>query len=119
MVENKVEAFGHKMRELLSMERQAELDENSALLSHYSFKELEKRNMAVTKLFIKSVSTGVYGRFLVHLNRGSKNAQKDPEKASKSFQSGKLRTFSPGDIVGLFPADGSGRAPSNLTVGGG
>lgn len=58
-------------------------------------KELEKLNMAITKLFVKSVSTGVYGRVLVHLERGQR-------KQNAEFDNQKLRTFSPGDIVGLF-----------------
>ena len=34
--------------------------------------ELEKRNLAVTKLFVNHVATGVYGRVLLHLSRGTK-----------------------------------------------
>jgi hypothetical protein len=34
-----------------------------------SFKELEKLKMAITELYVKSVSTGLYGRVLVHLER--------------------------------------------------
>jgi hypothetical protein len=40
------------------------------LLAKFSFKELEKLNLAITKLYVKSVSTGVYGRVLLHLERG-------------------------------------------------
>ena len=53
------------MLELLEIERDAEVEETTALLTKYSFKELEKRNLAITKLFVKQVSTGVYGRVLV------------------------------------------------------
>ena len=31
--------------------------------------KLEKRNLAITKLFIKEVSTGIYGKILVSLER--------------------------------------------------
>jgi len=58
-----------KMKGLLEMERQAEIDESEALLAQCSFKELEKRNLALTKLFIDHVSTGIYGRVLLHLRR--------------------------------------------------
>ena len=58
----------------MEMERAGEMEESENLLTEYSFKELEKRNMAITKLMIKEVSTGIYGRILLHLNR-----QKKPE----------------------------------------
>jgi hypothetical protein len=31
---------------------------------------LERLNLAITKLFVKNASTGVYGRVLLHLERG-------------------------------------------------
>lgn len=55
------------------MERDAEVEETQELLAKYSFKELEKRSLAITKLFVKHVSTGVYGRVLVHLHRRTKD----------------------------------------------
>jgi hypothetical protein len=39
------------------------------MLSLYSFKELEKMDMALTKMKINSVSTGIYGRILLHLTK--------------------------------------------------
>jgi hypothetical protein len=81
------------MLDLLQQERDAEIEETAELLKTYSFKELEKRSLAITKLFVKSVSTGVYGRVLVTFNR-------------QSVSSGKLRIFSPGDIVGLYESGG-------------
>ena len=81
------------MLDLLTQERDAEIEETAELLKTYSFKELEKRSLAITKLFVKSVSTGVYGRVLVTFNR-------------QSVGSGKLRIFSPGDIVGLYESGG-------------
>jgi hypothetical protein len=57
------------MLDLLLIEREAEVEATTALISNYSFKELEKRNFAITKLFIRNVSSGVYGRVLVHFNR--------------------------------------------------
>ena len=65
---------------------------------------MEKRNLAITKLFIKHASTGIYGRVLLHLNRGTNKQSTATEESEKHLQS-KLRTFSPGDIVGLFQSD--------------
>ena len=61
--------FANKMNELMILERDAEIEQTSSLLSKYSFKELEKRNLALCKLEFKMISTGVFGRFLVHLVR--------------------------------------------------
>lgn len=72
MVDSIVNAFTSKMNDLLQMERESELEETANILSQYSFRELEKRNLAITKLFIKHVATGVYGRVLLHLTRGTK-----------------------------------------------
>jgi hypothetical protein len=57
------------MSRLLDMEREAELEESAALLSRFSVKELEKRDLAITKLWVKEVSTGIYGKILVSLER--------------------------------------------------
>lgn len=94
---DKVINFINKMKWLLNTEQQAEIEESASLLSEFSFKELEKRNLALTKLFIKHVSTGIYGRILLHLNRPNKEPKdKDEDTTSK------MRRFSPGDIVGIF-----------------
>ena len=95
---DKTMAFLQKMKALMEMERQGEMDESEMLLSDYSFKELEKRNKAITKLTIKEVSTGIYGRILLHLNRQKKPEQKKDEEEDTT----KMRKFSPGDIVGIY-----------------
>jgi hypothetical protein len=64
-----VDKFIGKMEMLMTLERNAELEETAGLLTRFSFKELEQRNLAITKLYIKEISTGVYGRVLVHLSR--------------------------------------------------
>ena len=94
---DKVLAFLQKMKALMEMERQDEMDESASLLSEFSFKDLEKRNMAITKLMIKEVSTGIYGRVLLHLSR-----QKKEQVAPTDDDGAKLRRFSPGDIVGIY-----------------
>ena len=66
---DKILAFIQKMKALMEMERQGEMEESANLLTEFSFKELEKRNLAITKLMVKQVSTGIYGRVLLHLNR--------------------------------------------------
>lgn len=53
----------------MDMERDAETEETTSMLEEFSFKELEKRNMALTKLYVSHVSTGIYGRILLHLER--------------------------------------------------
>ena len=68
-MEARVAIFKEKMQSLLLEERQTEVAETSELISAYSFKELERFNLALTTLFIKTVSTGVYGRVLMHLTR--------------------------------------------------
>jgi len=105
-----VTAFTSKMNNLLLIERDAETEETADFLSQYSFRELEKRNMAITKLFIKHIATGVYGRVLLHLCRGTKKGSIIPanqgaagkENADRDQPQVKLRVFSPGDIVGLY-----------------
>ena len=107
MVDTRIELFREKMQSLLLMERDAEVEETADLLSAYSFKELEKLNLALTKLWIKSVSTGVYGRTLLKLTR---TPHSDSNKATteKDGCFSKTRsTFGPGDIVGLYQAGGS------------
>jgi hypothetical protein len=83
----------------MELERGAEVSENEALLLGYSFRELEKRNLALTKMRINSVSTGVYGRILLHLSRFEDQAD----------EVGILRRFSPGDIVGVFQSGGGSK----------
>ena len=104
MVESSVSQFTGKMNELLELERTAEMEETALILHQYSFRELEKRNLAITKLFVKHVATGVYGRVLLHLTRVTRKGAAENSKnqnADEELQS-KLRVFSPGDIVGLY-----------------
>ena len=70
--------------------------------------------MAITKLFVKHVSTGVYGRVLLSLTRGTKRggandgaeeAKGDRANKQNDEVQSKLRVFGPGDIVGLFQSD--------------
>lgn len=108
MVESAVNSFTAKMNELLQLEREAEMEETATVLAQYSFRELEKRNLAITKLFVEDVATGVYGRVLLRLKRGTKNGAKqgsgaaEGKNARDSDDQSKLRTFGPGDIVGLY-----------------
>jgi DNA polymerase alpha-associated DNA helicase A len=98
MVDTTVHRFTEKMLSLLDLEREAELEESAMILSKYSLKELEKRDLAITKLFIKEVSTGIYGKILVTLERAKSAIEKDKEMDRES----KTRKFTPGDIVGMF-----------------
>ena len=79
------------MEKCLELEREAELEESANLLAKFSLKviiknyikyilqELEKRNKAVTKLFIKHVSTGIFGKSLLHLTRQKYEQNKQAE----------------------------------------
>lgn len=98
MVDIAVHRFTEKMTALLELEREAELEESAMLLSRYSLKELEKRDLAITKLFIKEISTGIYGKILVTLERAKSAVEKDREQERES----KTRKFTPGDIVGMY-----------------
>lgn len=81
------------------------------MLAQFSFKELEKRNMAITKLFIDHISTGVYGRTLLHLKRREQKKEGDGNEEKDDRDSvSKLRKFSPGDIVGVFQSQGQANA---------
>jgi hypothetical protein len=85
------------MTALLELEREAELEESAAILSRFSLKELEKRDLAITKLWVKEVSTGIYGKILVSFERRDKKKDDEDEEIES-----RTRKFSPGDIVGLF-----------------
>jgi len=91
----------------MELEKQSEMEETVEMLSDFSFKELEKRNLAITKLHITQVSTGIYGRILLHLTRKNEHQPKEGEKKS-SFRD-KFRKFTPGDIVGIFQSEGGGK----------
>ena len=78
MVESVVSAFTSKMNDLLLLDREAEMEETASVLAQFSFRELEKRNLAITKLFVKHVATGVYGRVLLHMTRGTKKGGELP-----------------------------------------
>ena len=126
MVENSVNEFTTKMKDLLQIEREAEIEETANILSLYSFRELEKRNLAITKLFVKHVATGVYGRVLLHLTRGTKKGaisdkaavNKHPKEEGSENPQQKLRIFSPGDIVGLYQSDRYNGASGGNSVDG-
>jgi ATP-dependent RNA/DNA helicase IGHMBP2 len=75
---------------------------------------LERLNLAITKLFVKSVSTGVYGRVLLHLERGQAKKTKSDEVGENQ----RIKTFSPGDIVGLFQSDRSAKGGEQEKVDG-
>ena len=64
-----IHRFTEKMAGLLEMEREAELEESAVLLNRFSIKELEKRDLAITKLWVKEVTTGIYGKILVSFER--------------------------------------------------
>ncbi len=78
---------------LLSLERQAEIDENEDLKRGCSISELEKRGVCISRLAIVSQSTGMFGRAMLVFESTRGNPGQRCLPASK---------FSPGDIVGLY-----------------
>ena len=102
-LDSTIHHFTEKMSGLLDLEREAELEESAALLSRFSVKELEKRDLAITKLYVKEVSTGIYGKILVSLERRyqTKKTAAADGGGDEEVES-RTRKFSPGDIVGLI-----------------
>jgi len=58
------------------------------MLTKYSFKELARMDLALVKLQFSSVSSGIFGRQLLHLQR--------TEKSERQTR------FSSGDTVAVF-----------------
>eukprot|EP00088_Acartia_fossae_P006397 TRINITY_DN12950_c0_g1_i6.p1 TRINITY_DN12950_c0_g1~~TRINITY_DN12950_c0_g1_i6.p1 ORF type:complete len:989 (-),score=212.71 TRINITY_DN12950_c0_g1_i6:60-3026(-) len=84
-----MDKFAERQKELLQMEREAELEESAALLQGLPLRVLCQRGLALQKLWLGSQKTGLYGRTVISLiNRNS-----------VEFPAHKL---SSGDIVGLI-----------------
>ena len=84
------------------MERDYETEETTSMLEEFSFKELEKRHMALTKLHVKRISTGIYGRTLLHLERITRKSKEDEAKSATKTDIYKICKMYPGDVVGVF-----------------
>uniref|UniRef100_A0A673N0P1 DNA-binding protein SMUBP-2 n=1 Tax=Sinocyclocheilus rhinocerous TaxID=307959 RepID=A0A673N0P1_9TELE len=101
-----VENFVSKTLELLQEEREAELEETRAWQENLSPKNLQHKGVYLLKLQIASQHTGMYGRLLVVF---------EPRKSiGPSILPS--NTFGPGDIIGLYQAEGQDQ-PSQLGSG--
>ena len=66
---SRMEEFVRKHKELLSLEREAEVEESKVAQETLGVKELERRGVRIAKLSVDSVKTGLYGRTLVKFHR--------------------------------------------------
>ena len=66
-----LEAFVSLQKELLEIEHKAELDQASEMASA-SVNSMEKKGMAVAKLFPVAMRTGMYGRTVITLQKNMK-----------------------------------------------
>lgn len=101
-----VENFVSKTLELLQEEREAELEETRAWQENVSLKNLQHKGVCLMKLQIGSQHTGMYGRLLVIF---------EPRKCI-GLSVLPSNTFGPGDIIGLYQAEGQA-LPTQLGSG--
>uniref|UniRef100_A0A9J7X404 DNA-binding protein SMUBP-2 n=1 Tax=Cyprinus carpio carpio TaxID=630221 RepID=A0A9J7X404_CYPCA len=101
-----VENFVSKTLELLQEEREAELEETRAWQENLSPKNLQHKGVYLLKLQITSQRTGMYGRLLVVF---------EPRKSiGPSILPS--NTFGPGDIIGLYQAEGQEQLGSGVVT---
>ena len=81
-----VDKFVSEQESLLALERSEELAQSAALLGGLDLRELVKRGVAVHKLCVQGVKTGLFGRTVVNLGA----AGKDKELPAHKVTSGKL-----------------------------
>ena len=86
-----MDKFISEQRRLLSLEREAELEQSRILQSSASVKELCERGVAVQRLVVQSQVTGLYGRLVICFG------------ARVSGQELPAHSISSGDILGLRP----------------
>lgn len=63
-----VEEFVGRLRKLVSVERDAEIDEESVYKANFSLKQLEQKGICITRLLVSEHRTGLYGRCLLMLS---------------------------------------------------
>ncbi|KAH9507926.1 DNA-binding protein SMUBP-2 [Bulinus truncatus] len=90
-----VESFVTKTLDLISKERDAEIEETQDLTERLSAKELQRRGICLLKLEIKSRRSGLYGRMVVAFGQKIGPGAKSVKVELPSHN------FTPGDIVGL------------------
>ena len=95
-----MEEFVSRQKELLALEREAELEEAAQLLEGVPLRELCQRGLALQRLSIAATRTGLYGRTLVTFT---------------SVSEFPAHTITSGDIVGVRDK-GLGSSFSSYTV---
>ena len=78
-----ISSFVKKQLKLLDLERNAEIEESVDARRSGNIKELEKRGICVTKLYITSECTGLYGKHLVNFGRGRERKSKGKGKTKQ------------------------------------
>ena len=81
-----MEKFVTRQKELLALEREAEVEEAALLLERVPLRDLCQRGLALQRLAVASVRTGLYGRTLVTFASGTELP---------------AHTITSGDIVGI------------------
>ena len=84
-----MEEFVRKQKELLALEREAELEQTAQLLEGLPLRDLCQRGVGLQKLWISGSKTGLYGRTIITLCQ--RNSAEFP-----------AHNITSGDIVGVI-----------------
>lgn len=120
-MDNAVEDFTELHEALLQEEAHAEKAELEELLTTLSLQELADAGIAVPRLVVTDISSGLYGRTVVAFTpKRSALQQLHGSGTAKQQQEQHQHRLSPGDIVGLFrydrPISGSSSALASGVV---
>eukprot|EP01125_Pyxidicula_operculata_P017334 TRINITY_DN606_c1_g2_i1.p1 TRINITY_DN606_c1_g2~~TRINITY_DN606_c1_g2_i1.p1 ORF type:complete len:942 (-),score=217.78 TRINITY_DN606_c1_g2_i1:198-3023(-) len=85
-----VQKFINRTKDLLTLEKDCEVEETQNTLKQLTSKELAKRGLAITMVVVVEECTGLYGKYIVTLQSKRKD-----EPLTKGHR------IQPGDIVGL------------------
>lgn len=109
-----VEDFCNRTAEWVSDERDEEVAEINGLLQELTPSELQERGLALLRLLVSDISSGLYGRVIVKLvpkgadrknkDGSSSESEKTNERRNRQPLSSRLPShkFTSGDIVGMF-----------------
>lgn len=102
---NPIETFIQNQKSLLTLEKEAELEQHKKLLDTLSIGELERAGICLSKLVVDTVKNGLYGKTLYTMQASNFDkaavASNESLKNKLSEKFGRHR-FSPGDVVGLY-----------------
>ncbi len=80
------DTFVHDQLKLIQLERSAEIEEVTTSRKTRNIKELEKQGICLSKLFVASQCTGLFGKHLLTLQQKSHHHQL--KKSSKTHSDG-------------------------------